>query len=195
MYKGDPGLWQSFREGDRRAFGDLLSIYYRPLFEYGKKFLKDREQVKDCVHDLFIHLWERRMFLGQVTNLRVYLFIALRNQIFQKYQKRALWEELPGELSENQPEDSNHAENCIIAEETDIEKRVQLQKAIGSLSRRQQEVIHLKFFENLTNDQIAQVMDISKPAATNLLSQALKSLREQWHLLFFALYVFCYFYF
>ncbi len=173
----------------------MLSIYYRPLFEYGNKFLKDREQVKDCVHDLFIHLWERRMFLGQVTNLRVYLFIALRNQIFQKYQKRALWEELPGELSENQPEDSNHAENCIIAEETDIEKRVQLQKAIGSLSRRQQEVIHLKFFENLTNDQIAQVMDISKPAATNLLSQALKSLREQWHLLFFALYVFCYFYF
>ncbi|MBD2700508.1 sigma-70 family RNA polymerase sigma factor [Spirosoma sp. BT702] len=185
----DTGLWQSFREGDRKAFEELLRIYYRPLFEYGTKFLKDRDQLKDHVHDLFVNLWERRMFLGPVTNLKIYLFIALRNLIFQKHQKDALWGELPDDFGENQLEDNHHAENRIIAEEMDVHKRAQLQKSISQLSKRQQEVIHLKFYENLTNDQIAQVLDISKPAATNLLSQALKSFREQWGLLFVAFYI------
>ncbi len=188
MFKEESGLWQSFREGDRKAFEDLLDVYYRPLFEYGNKFLKDREQAKDSVHDLFVNLWERRMFLGEVANLRVYLFVAIRNQIFQKHRKKVLWDGLEDDLDENQTGDIDNIENSIIAEETDIEKSAQLKRTVSLLSKRQQEVIHLKFYENLTNDQIAQVMNISTPAATNLLSQALKSLREQWRLLFFVLY-------
>lgn len=188
MIERDTELWQSFCEGDRKAFEELLRIYYRPLFEYGTKFLKDREQLKDCVHDLLVNLWERRMFLGPVSNLRVYLFIALRNLISQKRQKDLLWDELPEDFNDTQPGDSDHVEQLIITEETESQKRAQLQKVLKQLPKRQQEVIHLKFYDNLTNEQIAQVLDISKPAATNLLSVALKSFRDKWGLLVVALY-------
>lgn len=190
MTEQDTILWQLFREGDRQAFGALLHRYYRPLFDYGTKFLKDRDLLKDYVHDLFVNLWERRLFLGDVTNLKVYLFVALRNLIFQQRQKKTIWAELPGEWDEEQAEASNHAEKRIIDEETTQQQLSQLQKTISRLSKRQQEVLHLKFYENLSNEQIAQVLDISRPAATNLLSQALKSFREQWGLLFVYLYVF-----
>lgn len=188
MVKHDSELWQSFREGDRKAFEGLLHIYYRPLFEYGTKFLKDRDQLKDYVHDLFINLWERRVFLGPVANLKVYLFISLRNLIFQKRQKNLLWDELPEDFYDNLPDNNNHVEHYMIMEEMEIQKRVQLQKIIKQLPKRQQEVIHLKFYENLSNEQIAEVLDISKPAATNLLSVALKSFREKWSLLVITLY-------
>ncbi|MCX6215791.1 sigma-70 family RNA polymerase sigma factor [Spirosoma sp.] len=190
MTEQDTTLWQLFREGDRQAFEALLRAYYRPLFDYGSKFLNDRELLKDCVHDLFVSLWERRAFLGPVVNLRVYLFTALRNRIFQQYQKNTIFVNLPDEWEDNQSASGNYIENRIIEDETDAATRAHLHKTISRLSQRQQEVIHLKFFENLTNEQIALVLNISRPAATNLLSLALKSVREQWGPLFLFLYFF-----
>jgi RNA polymerase sigma factor (sigma-70 family) len=186
----DTILWQQFREGDRQAFEELLRTYYRPLFDYGTKFLNDRELLKDCVHDLFVNLWDRRAFLGPVFNLRVYLFTTLRNRIFQQYKQNKVFVDLPAEWEANQSVTGNYIENRIIEDETDAATHAQLHRIISRLSQRQQEVIHLKFFENLTNEQIALVLNISRPAATNLLSLALKSFREQWGLLFLLLYFF-----
>lgn len=189
MIEQDSELWQSFREGDRKAFEGLLCVYYRPLFEYGTKFLKDRDELKDCVHDLFVNLWERRSFLGPVANLKIYLLISLRNLIFQRRQKKnLLWDELSEDFYDSLPDDNNHVEHYMIMEEMETQKRVQLQKIFKQLPKRQQEVIHLKFYENLSNEQIAEVLNISKPAATNLLSVALKSFREKWGLLIITLY-------
>ena len=176
-------LWQAFREGDRSAFEALLRIYYQPLYEYGTKFLKDRDQLKDCLHDLLVNLWERRAFLNETQHLKLYLFKALRNQIFKAKQKAGHpLAEIP-ENDELVPEADDYAENLIIQDETSREKLFRVQHLIGQLTKRQREILHLKFYENLSNEQVADILGISRPAVANLLYQALKQFRESWQLL------------
>lgn len=186
----DTILWQAFREGDRQAFEKLLHVYYRPLFHYGTKFLKDRDQLNDCVQDLFVDLWERRTYLSDVRNLKLYLFTALRNLIFKEKKRHLNWEELPEEWEES--ETDSFIENRIIVEETELQKQTQVQKTLIQLTRRQQEILHLKFYEELTNEQIAEVLGISRPAVANLLFQSIRTFRAHWKPLFLFLYwIFC----
>ncbi|GAB3718046.1 sigma-70 family RNA polymerase sigma factor [Spirosoma flavus] len=188
MSEDDKILWQAFRGGDRKAFETLLNVYYRPLFQYGTKFLKDRDQINDCVQDLFVDLWERRIYLNDARNLKVYLFAALRNLIFKEKKRFLNWEEMPHEWDE--PVADTYSENRIISEETHQEQQSQVQKTLVHLTRRQQEIIHLKFYEELSNEQIAELLDISRPAVANLLFQAIRAFRLHWKpflLLFYSL--------
>ena len=186
MSEQDKILWQAFREGDRKAFEKLLHVYYRPLFQYGTKLLKDTDLVNDCVQDLFVNLWERRIFLSEARNLKQYLFSALGNLIAKERNRNPNWEELPDESEETETE--TFTENRIIDEEIEQEKKAQIQRTLIHLTRRQQQILHLKFFEEMSNEQIAEILDISRPAVANLLFEAIRAFRTHWKPLLLILY-------
>ena len=54
-----------------------------------------------------------------------------------------------------------------------------LNQQITLLTKRQQEIIYLRFFENLDNESIAQVMSISKQSVANLLYRAIQELKDK----------------
>ncbi|WP_353718235.1 sigma-70 family RNA polymerase sigma factor [Dyadobacter sp. 676] len=178
----DPVLWQKFREGDPLAFEQLLRSYYRPLFDYGRRFVTDRDQLKDIVHDLFLHLWERRAFLGKTDQIKPYLLTSLRNRIFKDSGKSGIFLTM-----EHAPEDfhetANSIESELILTESAAEKLSRIRHIIRSLTPRQQEIIHLKFYQDLPNERIAEILNISRPATANLLYESLKMFREKWLLL------------
>jgi hypothetical protein len=66
----DYALWQAFahsNQADSQAiFGRVVERHYTPLLSYGTKLSKDTDFVKDCIHDLFIHIWQKRLSLTAV---------------------------------------------------------------------------------------------------------------------------------
>ncbi|WP_020597324.1 RNA polymerase sigma factor [Spirosoma panaciterrae] len=191
MADQDKVLWANFRQGDDKAFEELLHANYKSLLEYGIRFIKDREATQDFVHDLFVNLWERRVFLNpDIDNIKLYLFATLRNQIFKSWHKNTHLDGLPDDWQGQEPESDNLIETKLIEQENTLENEFRLQQVVSRLSKRQQEMLHLKYFEGLSHEQIAELMNISQPAVRNLLSQSLKSFREQWRILLLVLYVF-----
>ncbi|TDE18183.1 RNA polymerase sigma factor [Dyadobacter psychrotolerans] len=183
----DSILWQRFKEGDRVAFESLIRTYYQPLFEYGRKFTSDRDALKDHVHDLFTNLWERREALGQTDCIRPYLLKSLRNRIYKEKQRSDVFEEADQHDS-TQFGFEEDEETRIISNELSDEKKLQIKHILSTLTRRQQEIIHLKFYQNLSNDQIAELLVISRPAVANLLYQTLKLFREKWQVLLYTFF-------
>lgn len=51
------------------------------------------------------------------------------------------------------------------------------------MPKRQREVIYLQYYQNLTRDEIAKIMDINQQSVSNLLQAAFKSFRENWEIL------------
>jgi RNA polymerase sigma factor (sigma-70 family) len=68
-------------------------------------------------------------------------------------------------------------EDAIILEETSIQQLELLRKAISDLSKRQREVIFLKFYNELSYKEVAVVMEVSVEAVYNLMTKAIDSLR------------------
>jgi len=173
---GDPSnLWFDFTKGKRESFTTIYNTHVARLFEYGMRILKDEDQTRDCIHDLFTKLWSNRKTIGQTDNELLYLLGALRNTImaYKAKEERFLKEEL-------KPDDfiiEFNAESIHIQKD---EARVQSQKirlALEQLTGRQKEIIYLKYFEELDYEEISGLMNISVKGAYKLSARALEALK------------------
>ncbi|OJV14799.1 MAG: RNA polymerase subunit sigma-24 [Dyadobacter sp. 50-39] len=175
----DADLWKSFRTGDDEAFGKIARQHYKSLFSYGTKFSRDREFVKDCIQDLFMELWAKRETIGDTAFVKFYLLKSLRRKIYRESQRQQ-WINEGDELDFSaEPSGDASIEEHIIAIETSEAMLKSLNQQINLLTRRQQEIIYLRFFENMDNEAIAQVMGISRPAVANLLYRTIQELKDR----------------
>ncbi|WP_338874702.1 sigma-70 family RNA polymerase sigma factor [Spirosoma sp. SC4-14] len=173
-------LWVRFKAGDENAFDQLTQARYRLLFNYATRFTKDRDLIKDCLQDLFLELWSRRNSVVETPYVTIYLIKALRNNLLRKLRREQGWRSATEEGIE--PEfilsDGHTIEDEWIAAEASTETEQSLRQAVEQLPRRQQEVVFLKFYEGLSNDAIAQVMEVEKQTVANFLYRAMTQLRN-----------------
>jgi RNA polymerase sigma factor (sigma-70 family) len=171
-------LWQRFRSGDPDAFDQLVQLHYQSLFRYGIRLDADDEYIKDCIQDIFVELWQRRQTVRETEFVKFYLLKSLRRRIFRG---RAKWGANWESLQENyQFEVEFSIESQLITTEAAHNQAHQLEVLMNQLSRRQKEVIFLKFYQNLTHEQIAEVMGVNRQSVYNVLHEALQKLRNAW---------------
>jgi len=175
----DKDLWQLYREGDRLALGGLAERYYRVLRHYGLKFMVDEVVVEDCIQELFLQLWQNRLQIGDTESVKHYLLKALRNHIIQhiRTQKRVSYEELNWDTSVAEEADS---ESLLIHQESLSLLTKRIQNQLDLLPAREREVLYLRFYENLSVPEIAEVMQVNRQSVSNLLQKALGKLRKRW---------------
>jgi RNA polymerase sigma factor (sigma-70 family) len=174
----DYQLWQAFRKGSQPAFDLIFERHVRLLYHYGRKFTPDTTLVEDCVQDLFVELWERRAALGDTDSIRFYLYKSLRRRIVRALTAAQRFD--PADPADDGGTFGVHLspEHTLIAAQLDAEQQHVLSTALAQLPKRQQEAVLLKYFDNLSNQQIAQVMDISVDSVYKLVCGALGSLKK-----------------
>lgn len=168
----DIRLWESFRKGDRDAFAALFREHYETLFRFGSKFTRDAELLEDCIQELFIELWQAKSE-APVLSVKAYFLKALKYKLLKAFRKRGRL--LPLNSDDIVFEWSH--ETFLIAEQESTEKRQLVINAIQRLSNRQREIIYLKYYQNLSYEEVSEIMNINYQVARNLLYQAIKSLK------------------
>src|SRR5690606_20147588 len=112
-----------------------------------------------------------------IANIRSYIFKMLWNKIIdeQRYQtrKNKLKSQMTSLLAEQH---ELSYETLLIMSEHDAEIKSRLKTSIAQLTPRQVEMIELKFFENLTYEQIAERTSISIKSAYNTVYESVKQL-------------------
>lgn len=173
-------IWLSFKQGDESAFTELMELYYSSLLNYGNRFQKDREFVKDCIQDLFLELWRTRDSLGDVITPKSYLLISLRRKLIRE-KNRMKWFMEAGPISEDYEFEVQFAiETYLIKNEIQHEDLKKLHISLDSLSKRQREAVYLRFYQELSYDEIARTMSINYHSAVNLVYEAIKFIRNNW---------------
>jgi RNA polymerase sigma factor (sigma-70 family) len=167
-------IWRQFKEGDEKAYEWLYTQYFFLLFRYGRKIVADKELIKDCIQDLFVDLWKSRQQLSEPRSVKAYLLVCLRRHILRQSDGRFQALQETHDLETVEPHEWH-----LIEDETVIDRKKQITQAIKTLTKRQQEVVFLKFYSNLPYDEIAQVMDITKDAVYVLVSKALTAIQKK----------------
>jgi RNA polymerase sigma factor (sigma-70 family) len=70
------------------------------------------------------------------------------------------------------------ADQVMINAERMYEQQITLHKAVEQLSNRQKEVVFLKFYQNLSYEEIARILGISTKATYKLVARAIIQLRK-----------------
>ena len=72
-------LVSAFCAGDDNAYAQLYDMYVNILFNYGIKLTQDQELVKDCIHDVFVKVYNKRADQKTINNFGSYVIISLKN--------------------------------------------------------------------------------------------------------------------
>jgi len=171
---------QQLQHNDAEGLALLMGKYYGDLYNYASKFTRDEGLVRDCIQEVFISLWERRKTATAILSPRHYLLRAVKNKVLKalyKKDQRHFPFDVPGEYDFFQ---EFNIEQIIIEKQLSEEKAQKLRQALSALSKRQHEVIYLKFYQHLAHGQIAEQMDISRQSVYNLLHESLEKLRSVW---------------
>lgn len=172
-------LWQRFKAGDSEALGQLAQMHYRALYNYATKFSSDPDFIRDSIQELYLELWERRDFLSETAFVKSYLFKALRHKLIKESIRLKRFHEPQAAFLETDPSDPS-IETNIIEDEHIRFQNGHLKHIISLLSKRQQEIIYLRFYQNLDNEDIAGIMGLSRQSVSNLLYRTLKEMKEIW---------------
>lgn len=171
-------LWLRFKSGDAVAFGELAQVHYRALYNYATKFSSDSEFIRDCIQELYLDLWERRSFLSETAFVKSYFLKALRHKLIKESIRMKRFKE-PKELFDIDEADLS-IESLIIENEHLNHQIKRLNHIVSHLTKRQQEIIYLRFYQNLENEDIAQIMSLGRQSVANLLYRTIKEIKDIW---------------
>lgn len=181
-------LWPLFCAGSKEAFGEIAGHCYKSLHHYGTRFTGDREMIKDCLQDLFLDIWEKRAHLSGVASPRPYLFQAFRNNLLHRIRISSRFTGIA--TGEELGFSSLSSETEWIQREMTTHTDEKLQRAMELLPKRQREALYLRYYENLTYDEIAGVMGLRRQAVANYLQYGLQKLRDYWQQIVISLVLF-----
>ena len=193
----DHDLWQRIRVGDEQAFTAIFEKYHRTLYNYGSKLSTNSSLVEDAVQDVFIDIWRLRHNLTEnVTSVKFYLYRALRRRIHVAVDKFPSMEEISELDDEDTPANHTHSEAILIEAESSSARAQRIQELLAQLPERQLEALTLRYFDEFSMDEIAEIMNVNEKSVRNFIYKALTSLRQSremllisslifWMLLFF----------
>ncbi|MCF2445903.1 RNA polymerase subunit sigma-24 [Dyadobacter sp. CY345] len=74
-------------QGDEVAFSQLRTHFQSPALKFCKTLLKDDQEAENITKDVFAKIWDSRVQIKPEVSFQTYLFVNLRNQIFEQFQK------------------------------------------------------------------------------------------------------------
>ena len=144
---------------------------YDKLLRYCYMKLRDRTLAEDITQETFIRFFESKDY-HSIGKEMAYLYTIARNLCIDSFrkQKDELIEDLPAKIQE-MPESRDKVE--------DIVDRISIEQALDSLTADEREAVVLRFSGELSVEDIAKSMDISRFAVRRRILSALEKLRKE----------------
>ncbi len=144
------------------------------LLRFATHFLKDENEAKDVVQDVFLKLWQKRDNLGEIENIDAFAMRMTRNRCLDVIRARKVV-----------PIDAE-TDRKLKEETIDVHSKVELSESakqikmlINRLPDLQRTVMHLRDIEQLTYEEIAEATELKINAIRVNLSRARKKVRDE----------------
>lgn len=165
-------LVQRALEGDESAFGQIYHLYFEKVYRFVYYRVNHRETAEDLVAETFIRVWDKLSEIEGPSTFNGWIYQIARNLVIDHYRSRKVVVDI-AEL-ENFLE---YEDNIVDRTNLQFQEKIFLE-ALKKLSSDQQVVIKLKFLDELTNEEIAKILDKSEGAIRVIQHRAIVELKK-----------------
>ena len=166
----DLTLWKNIQNGDTRSLKVLHGRYYYQMYLYAKKIYHNHSGLEEAVSDCFIKLWSKRNEIVIERSVKSYLFVILRNSLFDLIRKKngiILFDvislpEIPDTETQNE-----------------LDQYAMLYNALEKLPQQRRLILELAVYESCSYAQIAEKLDISINTVKTQMGRAYRFLKEE----------------
>ena len=147
----DKTIIQAIREKSEAGFRLLMQKYKQPIYWHIRRLVVAHDDAQDATQEAFIRIFKSFDKFRDENSFRGWIFRIATNEALRLIESRR---------QENVSlEADNNGANCIMAENyvdyTDVEA-VKLQKAIQTLPPKQQAAFNLRYYDELSYEEIAE---------------------------------------
>ena len=181
MQKNNTHIFENIKELQERiaeyedevAYKKLFFLLFIPLKNFSYAIVKCKETAEEIVSDVFVEIWARRKKLLEIENLKMYIYISVKNASIRKLQlikkvKKISLNDLTVTLAAADP----NAEDAMISK--DMLQKIEF--AINQLPAQCKIIFKLAKDDQLKYKEIAQLLSISVKTIDNHLATALKKI-------------------
>ncbi|MEM6396669.1 MAG: RNA polymerase sigma-70 factor [Bacteroidota bacterium] len=165
---------KALKADDRSAFKQIFSTHYQDVCRVINRYIADPGLTEDLAQEVFIRLWKKRHDISIETNLPAYLRRMGVNEALAHLRKKTRFKadelpmHLPGQTAPSATEQSDLHE---------LQDRISA--ALKKLPPRCRLVFELSRYEDLSNREIAEQLELSIKTVENQMTKALKLLRSE----------------
>ena len=181
----DAVLMLRVKRGDRAAFAELVEKYKQPLFNFVFRTLRDETETEDVAQNTFLQVWKARARYQRTAKFSTWLFTIARNLCLNEIRRRSRHqaesiEETHAE-HEDQPRQQYEDKAHIAAPEKLLhgELAAKIEAALAELPENQRTAILLCRQDELSYEEIAEVLDCSLSATKSLIHRGRETLKEK----------------
>lgn len=175
-------VWQHIVNGDEEAYKSLYFLYFKKFYNYGRKFTGDITLIEDCIQEVFLEIWSKRKKIDDINTPDSYFLSVFRYMLLKKMKQAVNQIEL--DQLDKEPNFFLNAEQPV---HPDLKQK--LQDALNNLTPRQREAIFLRFYEGLTYEEVASVLNISVKATYKIMARSLQALKKNLSVSFLTLFL------
>ena len=161
-------------KGDEKAFQSIFTSYYEQLFNYILSIVKSKQVAEELVMDVFLKIWLGKEIIPRIEKFNAFIFRVAHNKSIDFLRSVArdpkfqdlLWEQI--QLSNNTPADS-----IMMVREYEAK----LREAVSLLSPQKKKIYQMSRDENMTHDDIAVQLNLSRHTINNHIVEAQRFIR------------------
>ena len=170
----DEDLLQQIINGDTVAYATVYELFKDLVFAFAYSLIKDRDTAEEVVQQVFFKLWERREQIDVTQSFSAYIKRITYNHIIDFFRKVKRETQLQAELQRNMESLCNSHQDMLTRKDLETIYRT----AIELLPTQKKNVYLLAKEEDLSYDEIATEMNISKNTVRNHMTIAIQFVRE-----------------
>ncbi len=158
---------------DQSAYKELFELFYSRLLRLAFIITRSRELAEEIVSDVFIRLWRNRDKIAEIENLKVYLYVAVKNTSLNYFSRLTKTRTVSLDDLDFEPvQPFADPEQALITKE--MNARIHL--AIQNLPPRCRIIFKLVKEDGLTYKEAAEVLHLAVGTIDNQLVLAIKKL-------------------
>lgn len=171
----DNELLFAFKRGEDYAFKVLYDRYWQLLYVSACKVIKDEDEAKDVVQEVFMSLLKKAAEIDVQASLSNYLYTAVRYKVFDAISRRKVRSEYADSLTDFVTGQNYTTDRMVLLKEINQE----IEKEIQNLPEKMKEVFELSRKSGLSHKEIAELLKISDKTVKKQIGNAIKLLKPK----------------
>ena len=179
----DIRLMERIKAGDMDAFRDLVETHQKRVIGTIARMLNDETEAEDLAQQVFLRVWKSAARWEPTAKFTTWLYTILRNLVFNECRRRARHRTHSLDAAiDDEEHPQQFADGHIKTPDTallDTEMQDAIERAIAELPEAPRMAIIMRRYQDVSYEEIGEVLDITVPAVKSLLFRARTELREK----------------
>ncbi len=179
----DIRLMEKVRGGDMEAFRELVELHQHRVVGTVTKMLGDEHEAEDLAQQVFVRVWRSAPRWEPTAKFTTWLYTILRNLVFNECRRRARHKITSLDAAaDDDDQPRQFADATVKAPDThmlDEEMQDAIERSIQELPEAQRMAVIMRRYQDVSYEEIAEVLDLTVPSVKSLLFRARTELREK----------------